>query len=111
FCCLPSNATMSVRLRTLSVQLLLEQVFYRLLSVAALSGFCLCRRIDSKPLPVGVFSKDRDALRGQAAGGVKCRGYKLFCCWGNPQAPLPEALTLGAMNCSDQAGGIELIDH
>jgi hypothetical protein len=91
---LPSPATMSRRLRTLSVQLLLEQIMGRLLAVAAVEGFCLCRRIDSKPLPVGGFSKDRDARWGHATGG-KYRGYKLFCCWG--RAPtVPETWSLAA---------------
>src|SRR2546430_10613980 len=73
---LPSPATMSRRLRTLSVQLLLEQVFYRLLHAThALEGLCLCRRIDSKPLPVGGFTKDRDARRrGYATRGLAPRG-------------------------------------
>jgi hypothetical protein len=106
---LPSPATMSRRLRTVSVQLLLEQVFCRLLSCAGLAAFCLCRRIDSKPLPVGGFSKDRDARRGYATGGTS-KGYKLFCCWGKPPL-VPEALTLAALDRSDQAGGIELVDR
>lgn len=107
---LPSPQTMSQRLWTLSLQLLLEQVFYRVLSVAAVTGFCLARRFDSKPLPVGCFTKDRDARRlGHASGGVLCRGYKMFCCW--ERHPVPEALVLGPMCCSDQAGGIELISQ
>ena len=110
---LPSPATMSRRLRTLSVQLLLEQVFYRLLHAThALEGLCLCRRIDSKPLPVGGFTKDRDARRrGYATGGL-ARGYKLFACWlcvGD--TVVPEALMLGPMCESDPAGTRELIDR
>jgi hypothetical protein len=108
---LPSQGTMSTRLRTLSVQQLLEQVLLRLLTVAAaVDGFCLCRRVDAKPLPVGAFSKDRDARRGHVSGGVTCKGYKLFGCWGaSPVAP--EVLVLGPMNESDQAGAMELIDR
>lgn len=57
-----------------------------------------------------MFSKDRDARRGHASGGVTCKGYKLFGCWGaSPVAP--EALVLGPMNESDQAGAMELIDR
>jgi hypothetical protein len=108
---LPCESTLSERLRTASVQLLLEQVFYHVLGAAAACGFCLCRRIDSKPLPVGTFTKDRDARKlGHCSGGVICRGYKMFCCWGRGE-PLPQALVLGPMNQSDQAGGIELIDQ
>ena len=107
---LPSPATMSRRLRTLSVQLLLERVFYRLLAAqVAVQAFCLCRRIDSKPLPVGGFSKDKDARWGYATGG-KYKGYKLFCCWGR-SLTLPEAVVLGPLNTSDQAGGMALIDR
>ena len=106
---LPSPATMTRRLRTLSLRLLLEQVFYRLLAAEAARGFCLCRRIDSKPLPVGGFSKDRDARRGYATGGV-ARGYKLFGCWGSGR-PVPEALVLGPLSQSDQAGAMHLIER
>ncbi len=106
---LPSGPTMSRRLRTLSLQLLLEQVFYRLLALDAAAGFCLTRRIDSKPLPVGGFSKDRDARRGYATGGVS-KGYKLFACWGKSPL-LPEAMVLGPLNESDQAGAMHLIDR
>lgn len=106
---LPTPGTMSMRLRTLSVQHLLEQVFLRLLSVTAIGGFCLCRRIDSKPMLVGGFSKDRDARRGYATGGT-CRGYKLFGCWGKSPI-MPEAVVFGPMSESDQAGAMHLIDR
>ena len=108
---LPSPATMSGRLRTLSVQLLLEQVFYRLLAAThVLEGLCLCRRVDSKPLPVGGFTKDRDARRrGYATGGL-AKGYKLFTCWCR-NVVVPEALVLGPMCESDPAGTCELIDR
>ena len=105
---LPTPGTMSTRLRTLSVRHLLERVFVRLLNVTAVGGFCLCRRIDSKPRPVGGFSKDRDARRGYATGGT-CRGYKLFACWGKSPS-MPEAIAQGPMNESDQEGAIHLID-
>lgn len=106
---LPSPATLSRRLRTLSVQLLLEQLFHRVLAAGGPEALCLSRRLDSKPLIVGGFSKDRDARRGYAVGG-KCRGYKLFACWGkSPVAP--ETLVLGPMNQSDQAGAMQLIDR
>jgi hypothetical protein len=103
---------MSTRLRTLSVQQLLERVFARLLTVtAAVGGFCLGRRIDSKPMPVGGFSKDRDARRGYAtAAGGTCRGYKLFGCWG-ASPTMPEAIVLGPMNESDPEGAMRLIDR
>jgi len=108
---LPSPATMSRRLRTVSVQLLLEQVFVRLLHAThVLEGLCLCRRIDSKPLPVGGFTKDCDARwRGYATGGL-ARGYKIFTCWCK-HAAVPEVLVLGPMNLSDPAGAVEVVDR
>ncbi len=106
---LPSPATMSRRLRTPSLQLLLEQVFCHLLCRPDLDAFCLCRRVDSKPMPVGGFSKDRDATRGYATGGT-AKGYKLFCCWGKPLL-VPEAVVLAGLAQSDQAGAMALIDR
>jgi len=107
---LPSPATMSRRLRTLSVVSLLEQVFYRLLAAPrVLEGLCLCRRVDSKPLPVGGFTKDRDARRGYATGGL-AKGYKLFTCWCK-NIVIPEALVLGPMSQSDPAGTAEVVDR
>jgi hypothetical protein len=106
---LPSPATMSRRLRTVSLQLLLQQVFYRLLALRGGTQMCLCRRIDSKPLPVGGFSKDRDAQRGYASSGM-CKGYKIFGCWAK-DAIVPEALVIGPMKQSDPAGTMKLIDH
>jgi hypothetical protein len=106
---LPSPATMSRRLRQLSVWLLLEQVFLRLLAVIPASDSCLCRRVDAKPLPVGGYSKDRDARRGYASCGF-CRGYKLFGCWAK-DAVVPETVVLGPMNESDPAGTAHLIDR
>src|SRR5215207_5947273 len=75
---LPSQATISRRMRTCSVQLLLATLYEHL---AAACPPRLVRVIDSKPLPVGGFSKDRDAKRGYGAGQIM-RGYKLFCVWG-----------------------------
>ena len=120
WCGLPSGATMSRRLRTLSVQLLWSQLFWRLLQAtnrgpaAATPGRepplpCLCRRVDSKPLAVGGFSKDRDARWGYATGG-KARGYKLFCCWAK-RGLVPEQVVLGPLSESDQAGAMQLIDR
>ena len=106
---LPSPGTTSRRLRTLSLKQLLEQIFFRLL---ALSPPSMLRRIDSKPLPVGGFSKDRDAKRGYATGDT-CRGYKIFGCWSGVAegaGVVPEQLTLGPMNRSDPDAATTLID-
>src|SRR5687768_3453685 len=73
---LPSDGRMSERLRTLSVLQLLAAVLDRLASLAPPSR-ALVRAVDGKPLPVGGYSKDRDARRGRSAAGCWERGYKL----------------------------------
>ena len=101
---LPSEATLSRRLRSLSVMLLLERIYRHL---AALRRPTLARVSDSKPLPIGGFSKDRDAKRGYAAAGLKARGYKLFCIW-SVGGIVPDAVLLGPMNLSDPAAAAML---
>lgn len=100
---LPSSSTMSDRLKTLSLRLLLQAIMDRL---AALGESALVRRLDSKPLPVSAFSKDRDARWGQAVD-AKARGYKLFCCWG--AGVMPDAWVMGPMNRADPDAGVELV--
>lgn len=70
---LPTPATMSRRLRSLGVLLLLEQ-----LASLAREHFPehLVKILDALPLLVGVASKDRDAKRGYA-GGTWAKGYKV----------------------------------
>jgi hypothetical protein len=104
---LPSEATMSRRLKTLSCCTLLAQLYYRVAAVMG-SGLCLCWRVDTKPLVVSGFSKDRDARRGYATGGL-ARGYKLAATWG--RGLVPDPLLLASLNVSDQQCGIELIDR
>lgn len=72
---LPSPATLSRRLRTYGVGLILEQLAEGLRTQFASSLFKI---VDSKPLVVGAASKDKDARRGYAAGEI-AKGYKLCC--------------------------------
>jgi hypothetical protein len=104
---LPSAPTMSRRLRTLRCGLLLTGVYDRLRSIRS-SELTLCRRIDTKPLVVSGFSKDRDAKRGYATGGM-ARGYKLAVVWG--KNVLPDALTVAPLNVSDPICAAKLIDQ
>ena len=71
---LPSPSRLSRRRRTLGVLQLLERV-----TQAAADRFPvpLVKMIDSKPLYVGAYSKDRDAKRGRVAQGQFARGYRL----------------------------------
>ena len=70
---LPSNSTMSRRLRSASVQRLLHEVQRR---VTAPTDPGVFWKIDGKPLVISGCSKDRQAGYGRAAGG-QAKGYKL----------------------------------
>ena len=104
---LPSPATMTRRLRTYSCNALIERLYHRV-RVLGPVALGLCRVIDTKPLVVNGFSKDRDAKRGYATGGL-ARGYKLAAAWGN--GLVPDAVMIFPLNVSDQSSGIHLIDH
>jgi hypothetical protein len=71
---LPSDSAMSARLRTVGVQQLLERT---LAAASDLFPVTLVKVIDSKPLLVGAYSKDKDARRGRVAAGQFARGYRL----------------------------------
>jgi hypothetical protein len=100
---LPSQSTLSRRMRTVGLRQLIERV--QGLLAQTLTQQQPLKVIDSKPLKVGSYSKDRDARRGRAAGEM-ARGYKLhaltcgkaFRCW-----------TLTAMNVNDQVGAAFLL--
>ena len=105
---LPSQPTMSRRLQSLSVVQLLTRLRDRLRQVQLPQSpsLALLHLLDSRPLTVGGFSKDRDARRGYATGG-KARGYKSFDLWGT--AVVPEELGLGPLNQADAAGALRLL--
>lgn len=69
----PSPSTMSRRLRSASVRLLLKWLEQQVL---APRGRELLWMLDGKPLTISGCSKDRQAGYGRAAGG-KAKGYKL----------------------------------
>lgn len=104
---LPSPATMSRRLRSPSVVLLLllAAVYGRL---AARRPPSLVRRADTKPLAVGRYSKDADAAEGYAAGGWSV-GYKLACCWGG--GVVPDAVALGPMDWPDPDAAAAMVQQ
>jgi hypothetical protein len=70
---LPSQPTMSRRLRSASVVALLDALERRVIAPKEPGLFWM---IDGKPLPIGGCSKDRQAGYGKAAG-CKAKGYKL----------------------------------
>jgi hypothetical protein len=76
---LPSQSTLSRRLRSPSVVALLDALERRVTAPQAPGLFWM---IDGKPLPIGGCSKDRQAGYGRAAGG-KAKGYKLHALVGS----------------------------
>src|SRR5262249_46461367 len=87
-CGLPSPATLSRRLRSVAVGVLMRQLAHprrdrvppRLLAI-----------LDGKPLPVGGASHDPEAKNGHGAGKI-AKGYKLHAVWGS--RPMPEAFAI-----------------
>jgi len=70
---LPSDTTLSRRLRTDRVKKLLKACETEVLQT---QGHSLLWRVDGKPLVIGACSKDRQAGYGRAAGAMAC-GYKI----------------------------------
>ncbi len=92
---LPSQSTMSRRLRTTEVQRLLNVMEGQLASLER-GGFVLI--VDGKPLVVGTHSKDRDAHWGRAGRGY-AKGYKLHAIYG--RGPLPIQWDVAPLNVSE----------
>jgi hypothetical protein len=102
---LPSQSTMSRRLRKAAFEQLLYDVENALLSLTLIHTQWL-RVIDAKPVPVGGPSKDADATWGRGAGGTQ-KGYKLHVIWGG--GPLPIAWALAGLNVSERRIALLLV--
>jgi hypothetical protein len=102
---LPSQPTMSRRLRCRSVELLMHSVEQTLVVLSAAAGYWV-RLIDGKPLVIGGPSKDADARWGRACGGL-AKGYKLHAVWG--WGPLPIAWMLAPLNMSERKAAVALV--
>lgn len=89
---LPSEATMSRRLRHPRVRALLQAMEQRVLAPKEPGLFWI---IDGKPLVIGNASKDRQAGYGRAVGG-KAKGYKIHAIL-NPEGDIA-AWRLAPMN-------------
>jgi hypothetical protein len=93
----PSQSTMSRRLRSAGVQKLMEDVLHSFILMHVLAKDWV-KIVDAKPLPVGGRSKDPDARWGHAAGGC-AKGYKIFAIYGG--GPLPLTWRVAAMNAGE----------
>jgi hypothetical protein len=100
---LPSDSTMSRRLRSPAVVALLDALGRRVVAPAEPGVFWV---VDGKPLPVGGCSKDRQAGYGRAAGG-KAKGYKLHALV-NPRGDVA-AWRVAPMNADERAMAERLI--
>lgn len=102
---LPSQPTMSRRLRTAGIALLLDEVEQTLAALVVVVGPRVLA-IDGKALPVGGPSKDGDAAWGPAS---RCfaKGYKLHVVWGSE--PLPVAWALAPLNVSERRIAAKLL--
>jgi len=103
---LPSQSTMSRRLKKVALLQLLERAFgaWRAQLPSEILKF-----IDAKPLPVGGCSKDADARYGRAAGG-QAKGYKLYAIV-DAACGAVDQWVLGAMNWSEQKAAMILLDR
>lgn len=95
---LPSQSTLSRRLRTVSCVLLMTDVEQHLIAVLGL-GNGLLRSVDGKGLSVSLVSKDPDAGYGRGAGGMQ-KGYKLHAIWAG--GPMPIAWGVAPMNTDEK---------
>jgi hypothetical protein len=103
---LPKPSTMSRRLRTYGVRLVLGQIFEQLNELTPAQD--LFKRIDAHPLTVGGASKDRDARCGFGAGKL-AKGYKLHeLRSGNGHI---DAWGLTAMADNEKQAAVGLIDQ
>src|SRR5688572_33165622 len=102
---LPSQSTLSRRLRRPSLQQLLARLHEHL---AEDGHDTLVKRIDSKPLPVGVYSSAKDARWGHT-GLARARGYKLHAVYGRGRYPI--AWEVVPMNASEQRVARRLVTH
>jgi hypothetical protein len=100
---LPSQSTVSRRLPTTEVQRLLADVERRLV---ALSGGGWVMLVDGKPLTVGPYSKDPDAVWGRARRGW-AKGYKLHAVYDGGRIPL--AWEIAPLNASEPEVAARLI--
>lgn len=102
-CPLPSNATMSRRLRTVGVLQLLERLLMALTDALPTP---LVKTVDSKPMVVGAYSKDRDAKRGRLSERQFARGYRLHALCHDR---IVRSWLIASMNQNDSVIGPELM--
>lgn len=102
---LPSQSTMSRRLRKPELVELMTTVEQHLVTLLALGQY-LVHIVDGKALAVSAVSKDTDSGYGRGAGANQ-KGYKLHAIWSG--GPIPVAWALAPMNTSEKTMARHLI--
>ncbi|MEO0474746.1 MAG: transposase [Planctomycetota bacterium] len=102
---LPSQPTMSRRLRTLAVASVLDALTRRLRGKLDLERLVV-HRIDGKPMGVARHTRDPQAARGYGAGQFQW-GYKLHLVDGG--RAMPEAWAVTPMNASESRVARQLV--
>src|SRR5215218_3867354 len=103
---LPSQSTLSRRLRTQSARELLAAMHQPL--ALPHQQHTPVKVMDSKPLPVGGYSAAKDARWGHGVRS-QCKGYKLHALYGNGQLPI--AWEVVPMNASEQRVAKRMLRH
>lgn len=103
---LPSQSTLSRRLRTAAAGELLGRMGRRLNGKARVNATPSPRVIDGKPLVIAPHSADPDARFGPAYGRT-AKGYKLHAIWGD--AAMPERWEVRPMNHDEKTVAHQLI--
>ena len=101
---LPSQSVMSRRLRSKAVKGLLDAMEEALRERGEPHWV---KAVDSKPLVVGPYSKDREARWGRATKHGFARGYKLHAVWDG--RALPDAWRIEPLNVADTQAARELL--
>lgn len=101
---LPSQPTMSRRLKSKPVQALLAALEEALRQQGQPHWI---KTLDSKPLTVGAGSKDTEATWGMGVKRMSARGYKMHVI--NDGLPLPAAWCVLPMNVHDSKGASRLL--
>ncbi len=102
---LPSPSVMSRRAYRVGAGLLWHALEQRL-RVGAAQCPALVAFLDGKPLPVGGYTKDKDAAYGRGAG-LMAKGYKLHTLWSD--RPLPEQWEVASLKVGETTVAEELL--
>lgn len=105
---LPSISCLSRRMKAASAQLLLQRLLHQV-DMRRQAAMLMLLLIDSKPLVVGVYSKDRHARWGYIGKGRKARGYRLHVVVTSDGQLV--AWTVASMNEGDSVVAARLVDQ